>query len=104
ETFMKVYVVSCVIASILGTIGFLTQSELLTWDGRAKGLIDDPNMYGSFLIPAAVFCAYLMARGQGSKILLSGALSLILLGILLSFSRIAVVAALFCFLSYVFFH
>lgn len=103
ETFMKVYVWSCVIASILGTIGFLTQLPLLTWDGRAKGLIDDPNMYGSFLIPAVVFCAYFLSRGQG-KLLMSGALAVVLLGILLSFSRIAVVAALFCLLAYVFFH
>ena len=104
ETFMKVYILSCVIASILGTIGFLTQMELLTWDGRAKGLIDDPNMYGSFLIPAVVFCAYFLSRAQGSKVLLSGALAIALLGILLSFSRIAVVAALFCLFAYIFFH
>jgi len=104
ETFMKVYIFSCVIASILGTIGFLTQMELLTWDGRAKGLIDDPNMYGSFLIPAVVFCAYFLSRGRDSKVLLSGALAIVLLGILLSFSRIAVVASLFCLFAYIFFH
>jgi O-antigen ligase len=104
ERFMAIYIVSCVIASLLGTAGFLLQMELLTWDGRAKGLIDDPNMYGSFLIPAAVFCAYFLSRGQGSKLLLSGALSIVMLGILLSFSRIAVVAALFSLLAYVFFH
>ncbi|SEQ56862.1 O-antigen ligase [Devosia sp. YR412] len=104
ETFMRVYIVSCCIASLLGTFGFLTQMPLLTWDGRAKGLIDDPNMYGSFLIPAGVFCAYFLSRGQGSKILLSGALGLVLLGILLSFSRIAVVAGIFCCFAYIFFH
>ena len=104
ETFMKVYIASCVIASILGTIGFLTQMPLLTWDGRARGLVDDPNMYGSFLIPASVFCAYFLSRGQGSRVVLSGALALVLLGILLSFSRIAVVAALVCFFAYIFFH
>ena len=104
ETFMRVYIASCVIGSILGTIGFLTQMDLLTWDGRARGLLDDPNMYGSFLIPALVFCAYFLSRGQGNKLLLSGALAIVLLGILLSFSRIAVVASLFCFLAYIFFH
>jgi hypothetical protein len=104
ETFMAVYIVSCVIASMIGTVGFLTQMELLTWDGRAKGLIDDPNMYGSFLIPAVVFCAYFLSRGQGNWVLLSGALAIALLGILLSFSRIAVVAALVCFFAYIFFH
>jgi len=102
ETFMKVYIVSCTIASILGTIGFLTQMELLTWDGRAKGLIDDPNMYGSFLIPAVVFCVYFLTRHKGGKLMLLGSMAIILFGILLSFSRIAVVAALFCILVYIF--
>ena len=101
ETFMKVYIVSCVIASILGTIGFLIQHPLLTWDGRAKGLIDDPNMYGSFLIPALLFSAYLMARVRAGKWLLLGAMGIVLLGILLSFSRIAIVAALFCLFAYI---
>ncbi|SFZ82237.1 O-antigen ligase like membrane protein [Devosia enhydra] len=104
ETFMAVYIASCVIAAILGTIGFLTQLELLTWDGRAKGLIDDPNMYGSFLIPAIVFCSYFLSRGQGSKIVLGGAIAVVMLGILLSFSRIGVVAAVFCLLTYIVFH
>lgn len=103
ETFMKVYVVSCVIASILGTIGFLIQNPLLTWDGRAKGLIDDPNMYGSFLIPGLIFCAYLIPRARAGKWLLFGAVGIILLGIMLSFSRIAVVASLFCLFTYIFF-
>ena len=104
ETFMKVYIISCVIASILGTIGFVLQNELLTWDGRAKGLIDDPNMYGSFLIPAVVFCAHFLSRREGNRLLLTGAMLIILLGILLSFSRIAAVAAVGCLLAYVAFH
>ncbi|WIJ23871.1 O-antigen ligase family protein [Devosia sp. RR2S18] len=104
ETFMMVYIASCVIASLLGTAGFLIQHPLLTWDGRAKGLIDDPNMYGSFLIPAVVFCAYFLSRGQGSKLLLIGSIAVVLLGILLSFSRIAIVAAGFCLFAYIFFH
>lgn len=104
ETFMKVYTVSCVIASILGSIGFVLQNDLLTWDGRAKGLIDDPNMYGSFLIPAVLFCAYFLFRPRESKLLLIGAMLVLLLGIILSFSRIAVVAVLLCLFAYIFFH
>jgi len=103
ETFMKVYIFSCVIASILGTIGFVLQIDQLTWDGRARGLIDDPNMYGSFLIPAVVFCAYLLSRPRGGKVLLIGAMAIILLGILLSFSRIAVVATVLCLSAYIVF-
>lgn len=104
ETFMRVYIVSCVICSMLGTIGFALQTELLTWDGRAKSFIDDPNMYGSFLLPALMFCAYFLSRGQGSKLFHITALGVVLLGIMLSFSRVAVVAALLCLLAYVFFH
>ncbi|RDE08964.1 O-antigen ligase family protein [Pelagibacterium lacus] len=103
ETFMKVYIVSCVIASILGTAGFLIQHPLLTWDGRAKGLIDDPNMYGSFLIPALMFCAYLVPRTRSGRWFVLGAMGIILLGILLSFSRIAIVAALLCIFAYIFY-
>src|SRR5690606_27712226 len=104
ETFMKVYIVSCVIASILGSIGFVLQNDLLTWDGRAKGLIDDPNMYGSFLIPAVLCCAQFLFRPRESKLLLIGAMLVLLLGIILSFSRIAVVAVLLCLFAYIFFH
>lgn len=103
ETFMKVYIVSCVIASILGTIGFVTQNGLLTWDGRAKGLIDDPNMFGSFLIPAVLFCGYFLLRPRTRKLLLLGALGILLLGVILSFSRIALVATVVCLAAYVVF-
>src|SRR5690606_7840659 len=50
-----------------------------------------------------VFCVYLLPRPRESKLLLLGALGVILLGILLSFSRIAAVAALFALLGFVFF-
>lgn len=104
ETFMKVYIVSCVIASILGTIGFVLQNDALTWDGRARGLIDDPNMYGSFLIPAVLFCAYFLFRPRRSTVLLIGAMAIVLLGIVLSFSRIAQVATLVCLTAYFVYH
>ncbi len=104
ETFMKVYIVSCVIGSILGTIGFVLQNPALTWDGRARGFIDDPNMYGSFLLPAAIFCAYFLSRPGKGKLMLWGAMSLVLLGIVLSFSRIAQVAVVACLLAYLIFH
>lgn len=104
ETFMKVYIVSCCIGGVLGTIGFLTQMQLLTWDGRAKGLIDDPNMYGSFLIPGIVFCAYFLSKGRGGALYYLGCMALIMMGIFLSFSRIAAVAMVFCLLVYLVFH
>lgn len=104
ESFMRVYIVSCVIASILGTIGFVLQNDALTWDGRARGFIDDPNMYGSFLLPAAVYCAYYLSRPGRNKLMYVGAMGLILLGIVLSFSRIAQVAVIVCLLTYLVFY
>jgi hypothetical protein len=104
EIFMKVYIWSCMIASVLGTIGFVLQSDLLTWDGRAKGLIDDPNMYGSFLIPASLFAAYFLTRPRTRKLFYAGALLVLLLGITLSFSRIATVAVMVCLVGYLMFH
>lgn len=103
ETFMKFYVVSSAIGAFLGTVGFLLQTELLTWDGRAKGFIDDPNMYGTFLIPGVMFCAYFLYTSKRNRLFYLGAMALIFLGILLSFSRIAVVAALFCLFAYLIF-
>lgn len=103
ETFMKVYIVSTVIGSLLGTFGFIRQIPALTWDGRARGLIDDPNMYGSFLLPGLIFSAYFLFNSRGAKLYYMGAMALILLGILLSFSRIAVVAASIMLVAYVVF-
>ena len=104
ETFMKFYIVSCVIASMLGTVGFVLRLDALTWDGRARGLIDDPNMYGSFLIPAAICCVYFLSRPQGRKLFYAGALLMVLIGIMLSFSRIAQVATFSCMFAYVVFN
>lgn len=104
ETFMKVYIVSSGIAATLGSIGFVLQNAALTWDGRARGLIDDPNMYGSFLIPGVMFCAYFLFRPRTAKLVYLGAMGLIVLGILLSFSRIAVVAVMLCLLAHFVFH
>ena len=104
ETFMKFYITSCVIASMLGTVGFVLRLDALTWDGRARGLIDDPNMYGSFLIPAAICCIYFLSRPQGRKLFYAGALLMVLIGIMLSFSRIAQVATFSCMFAYVVFN
>ena len=99
-TFMRVYIVSAVIASVLGTIGFVLKIDLLTWDDRARGLFDDPNMYGAFLIPAVIFCAHLLRDPGRQRLLAAIAMPIVGLGILLSFSRIAIVATLVVLAAY----
>jgi hypothetical protein len=103
ETFFKFYVASGTIAAILGIIGFAGHVDLLTWDDRAKGLIDDPNMYGSFLIPAILGCVYMLDRRIGKRWLIVVAMAILVVGILLSFSRAATVGLLICLAGYLLF-
>jgi O-antigen ligase len=86
--FFKVYIFSACIAAVLGVTGFVTKNELFTWDERAKGLFDDPNMYSGFLIPAILGTLYMLFNGRRRAIWL-GVLLLLLVGILFSFSRAA---------------
>jgi hypothetical protein len=100
-TFLKIYVVSCVIASFLGIAGFATGLELLSWDGRAKGLINDPNMYAAFLTPGALACLYLNGRTKFRGLVIIAA-GIIMLGLMLSFSRVAIVGFVLCAGLYLF--
>ena len=103
ETFMKVYVVACVIASILGTVGFALGLDALTWDNRARGLLDDPNMYGSMLAPAVLCAIYLMHMRLVRRWLILLALVILIVGLMLSFSRAAIVATMLVTMGYIFF-
>jgi uncharacterized membrane protein len=88
ERFLKVYVASSVIAAALGIFGFATGNEELLWDGRAKGLFDDPNMYAAFLLPGLLSSMYFVAQRRSA--LATAALVVILVGVLVGFSRAAV--------------
>ncbi|MBZ8132509.1 O-antigen ligase [Afifella sp. IM 167] len=103
HTFMRVYVLSCVIAACLGIVGFALGIEALLWDGRAKAFIDDPNMYASFLSPGVIMCLYMMNQRIGRTVLFGPALVIIALGILVSFSRAATVATFICASGYIVF-
>lgn len=98
ESFTKAVVVSCTIAAVLGVVGFLTQNELLTWDGRAKGLLDDPNMFSSLLVVGMLTCMYRLQRGLNLWLVFS--VCVIILAILLSLSRAALGAAVLCGVPY----
>jgi hypothetical protein len=88
-TFMKVYTASCCIAACLGIAGFAGGFEMLTWDGRASALFDEPIGFGAFLLPGVFASMYFLSRGQGRFIFLA-ALGLCCIGVVLSFSRAAV--------------
>jgi hypothetical protein len=103
QTFMKVYVVSALIAAVIGIFGFAMKIDILTWDDRAKAFIDDPNMFGTFLNPAILCGIYLIHHRLWNRGFLYLALSIVGIGILLSFSRAATVSLLICVIGYMIF-
>jgi hypothetical protein len=64
QTFFSVYIVASCVAALLGIVGFSFGIPDFTWDGRAKGLLDDPNMYGAFLLPGILGSIHMIALGR----------------------------------------
>jgi hypothetical protein len=93
ERFVKVYVFANVIAAIVGIYGFVSQNPSLTWAGRPTGFLDDPDMFGVFLIPGILGSLYMIAQKR-SRYWHALALALLSIALLLSFSRAAIVSAL----------
>ena len=91
--FIKVYVFAVVIAALIGIVGFVLQIPAITWDTRPTGFLDDPDMFGVFLIPGMFGSLYMIAQGRG-RLLYGTALLLLTVAVALSFSRAAIVAAL----------
>ena len=84
------YIVAAVVATVWGALeyfGFI-QNEL--WQGglRAKGPFKDPNVFGPFLVPAAVYSLRRLTNpGAAMKFLFTLLFFAISFGILMSFSR-----------------
>jgi O-antigen ligase len=94
---LRAYVFSAVVSGLLGTLAMLGplpgRSTLLEYGGtRAVGLFKDPNVFGAFLVPAALvvldelFLPRLLRSGRMAKAVMFIAL---VLGIVFSFSRAA---------------
>ncbi|HXL66121.1 MAG TPA: O-antigen ligase family protein [Xanthobacteraceae bacterium] len=93
ERFVKVYVFANVVAATVGVYGFVSQNPSLTWAGRPTGFLDDPDMFGVFLIPGILGSLYMIAQKR-SRYWYAGALALLSIALLLSFSRAAIVSAM----------
>jgi hypothetical protein len=91
ELALQAYVVSCFVtasAGIIGYFGIAGTADLFTRLGRASGTFEDPNVFGSFLIPGALYLSRRLITGEGRRpvrALLT--LPVLLTGIFLSFSR-----------------
>lgn len=91
--FLKVYVIATFAAATLGIAGYGLGIEELMWDGRAKGFLDDPNMYAAFILPGIFACMYMLSSGE-KRWLFGVALAWIAIGLMVSFSRVAVISGL----------
>jgi len=87
---VQAYVATAVISAILGTVGYLQGSEVLTRYGRAKALFNDPNVFGPFLILPAMYCLQHVLIGKQRQAVLGGiAFMILMIGVFASFSRAA---------------
>ncbi len=84
------YTLGAMITALAGIIGYFGNIELLTLYGRAKGLFKDPNVFGPFLIPPALFAIKKLINSPLKRawpwLMVLGVL---MTAVLLSFSRAA---------------
>ncbi len=84
------YAIGAVITAIAGIIGYFGGIEAFTLYGRAKGLFKDPNVFGPYLILPALYAMKRLINRPVSKAWpWLGVLGIIVIAILLSFSRAA---------------
>ncbi|HEY4343595.1 MAG TPA: O-antigen ligase family protein [Parvibaculum sp.] len=85
------YVVGAVCAALAGIggyFGLIPGSDSFTLFGRAMGTFNDPNVFGPYLIPPALYLCLRLSTGKSAKaLLLVPFIGVLVLGILLSFSR-----------------
>ena len=94
------YVAAGVVSAILGIIGYFniagTGEYFTLYDNtRAMGLFKDPNVFAPFLVPPIIWLLqdYFLKRGKLTTIL--PCLAILFLGLLLSFSRGAIIDCAF---------
>ncbi|BCJ90664.1 hypothetical protein IZ6_13990 [Terrihabitans soli] len=85
------YILTAVLAALLGIAGYFgVMGETLTLYGRAKGLFKDPNVFAPFLILPLILMLQDMLTGKSrNMILLAPPFGIILIALLLAFSRAA---------------
>ena len=85
------WIIAAVIAVVLGVAAYfhlIPGYEAFLKAGRAKGAFKDPNVYGPFLVPIALWSLATMRGRSWSGILLRAALFLVMVGgLLMGFSR-----------------
>jgi hypothetical protein len=85
------YIIGAIGTALLGILGYfslLPGSELFLRFGRAKGAFQDPNVLAPFLVLPAVWLFHgILTRSANLLLLRAAGLGILLIGILLAFSR-----------------
>ena len=89
---LKAFTAGAVVSAIVGIIGYLDiaglGAVLTTVESRVSGTFKDPNVFGSYLILAAVYLLQLLLLGTTRRTLVAlGSLFLVLIGVFISYSR-----------------
>jgi hypothetical protein len=90
QVIKSAYIIGAVQASVLGIIGYANIAglgEVFSLYGRASGTFRDPNVFGPFLVLPALMLLWDLVHNGRHKIIKAGVLALIMVAILLSFSR-----------------
>ena len=96
ETIRRGYVFAGLLAAILGILGYFDVAGLgpyftLYDNTRAMGPFKDPNVFGPFLVPPMVWLSQDLLLRRGRLLVAAAKLSVLLLALLLSFSRGAII-------------
>ncbi|RLJ90593.1 O-antigen ligase family protein [Planococcus citreus] len=87
------YTLAAVFSAAIGILtffGIIPWQEILMKFSRVKGLFKDPNVFGPFLIPIALYAYSLIEQPKGKqKVIWPAILAILIFGIFLSFSRAA---------------
>lgn len=87
---MNAYCVAAVCAALAGIGGYfaILPPEIFTDFGRASGTFNDPNVFGPYLIAPAIYLGLRVSKANaGQALLLLVPMGILLLALLLSFSR-----------------
>ena len=92
ETIRSGYICAALLTSTLGVIGYFNVAGLgpmftLYDNSRAMGTFKDPNVFGPFLVPPIVWLCQDLLLKRGKLLVTSAKLAPLMLGVLLSFSR-----------------
>ena len=92
RTCLKGFTAGAVVSSIVGLVGYLDigglGAALTTVESRVSGTFKDPNVFGSYLVLAAVYLLQLLLLGTTRRTLVTlASLGIVLVGVFISYSR-----------------